>query len=242
MSLSPLAIPFFSCISSSKLCKRNQFLCKARDSLSYFDANLFCKILEEWESCTDLYSCFSQWQRFTYVCDEPSSSSFHVLLLNVRGLDLRWQEVLLLLLLSSFEFNTLILLETDDIEISFHQKLFCNYRFVYQKGENRNGGVIMLIKEGISISRVPCKLPNVRIVDVIDEEEFRLIGIYAPTSETWIWDDLFPFLSKRCIMFGDFNVDIMQGGKKLKSYSNELMNIFLLKLYRILQLRCVPIE
>ena len=61
MSLSLLTIPFFSCIPSSKLCKRNQFLCKARDPLSYFDANLFCKILEEWENCTDLYSCFSQW-------------------------------------------------------------------------------------------------------------------------------------------------------------------------------------
>ena len=141
MSLSPLTIPFFSYMSSSKLCKRNQFLCKARDSLSYFDANLFCKILEEWESCTDLYSCFSQWQRFTHVCDKPSSSSSsHVLLFNVCGLDLRWQEVLLLL--SSFEFDTLILLETGDIEISFHQKIFYNYRFLCQKGENRSGSVI----------------------------------------------------------------------------------------------------
>jgi hypothetical protein len=35
MSLSPLAIPFFSCISSSKLSKRNYFLFKAKDRFSH---------------------------------------------------------------------------------------------------------------------------------------------------------------------------------------------------------------
>ena len=110
MSLSPLALPFFSCASPSKLSKRNYFLCKAKSSLSHFDFNLFCKILQEWESSRNLHSCFSQWQSFTSVYDKPSSLSFHVLLFNVRGLDFRWQEVLLLI--SSFKFDVLILLET----------------------------------------------------------------------------------------------------------------------------------
>lgn len=100
MSLSPYAIPFFSCVPPSKLSKRNYYLCKAKNSLSHFDFNLFCKILEEWESCPNLDSCLSQWQCTTATSEEPSSSSFHVLLFNVRGLDFRWQEVLLLI--SSF--------------------------------------------------------------------------------------------------------------------------------------------
>ncbi|CAF3453526.1 unnamed protein product [Rotaria socialis] len=170
------------------------------------------EILEEWESSSNLYSCFSQWQSFTSVYEKPSSSSFHVLLFNVRGLDFRWQEVLLLI--SSFKFDALILLETGDIDISFYQNIFCHYRLLYQKGENRNGGVLMLMKEGISISRVPCKLPNVCVVDVKGEDAFRLIGVYAPDSKTWLWDDLSHFLSKKCIIYGDFNVDIMQDGKK----------------------------
>ncbi|CAF2079692.1 unnamed protein product [Rotaria magnacalcarata] len=72
----------------------------------------------------------------------------------------------------------------------------------------------MLFNESISISRVPCKLPNVCVVDVNGEEVVRLIGIYAPDSKTWSWDDLSHLLSKKCIVYGDFNVDIMKDGKK----------------------------
>ncbi|CAM2703188.1 unnamed protein product [Rotaria socialis] len=72
----------------------------------------------------------------------------------------------------------------------------------------------MLMKEGISIIRVPCKLPNVCVVDVKGEDAFRLIGVYAPDSKTWLWDDLSHFLSKKCIIYGDSNVNTMQDGKK----------------------------
>ena len=212
MTLSPRAVPFFSCVSPSKLSKRNHFLCKAKDSLSHFDFNLFCKILEEWESTPNLYSCFAHWQKFTSISDTPSSSPCHVLSFNVRGLDLRWQEVLLLV--SSFKFDALILIETGEIDISFHEKIFSNFKIYYQKGENRNGGVLMLIREGILCNRVPCKLANVCVVDIKGVEDFRLISVYAPDSKTWSWDDLSPFLSKKCIIYGDFNVDLLQDGKK----------------------------
>ncbi|CAF1213925.1 unnamed protein product [Rotaria sordida] len=46
------------------------------------------------------------------------------------------------------------------------------------------------------------------------EEDFRLIGVYASDSKTWSWDDLSHFLSKKCVIYGDFNVDIMQDRKK----------------------------
>jgi hypothetical protein len=41
--------------------------------------------------------------------------------------------------------------------------------------------------------------------------------VYAPASKTWSWDDLSPFLSKKCIIYGDFNVDVMQDGTKADS-------------------------
>lgn len=111
MSLSPSAIPFFSCTSSYKLVKRDHFLCKAKNCLSSFDFNLFCEILMEWESSLFLHSCFSLWQELTPVCDVKDHSSLRVLSFNVRGLDLRWHEVLLLI--SSFKLDILILLESS---------------------------------------------------------------------------------------------------------------------------------
>jgi len=59
MTLSPLSTPFFSCSSFSQICKRDFFICKAKESLSKFDFNLFCEVLDEWESCSTLSSCFS---------------------------------------------------------------------------------------------------------------------------------------------------------------------------------------
>ncbi|CAF4713690.1 unnamed protein product, partial [Rotaria socialis] len=115
-----------------------------------------------------------------------SSTSLHVLLFNVRGLDLRWQEVLLLI--SAFKFDALILVETGEFDISFHQKIFKDYRLLYQKGENRNGGVLILIKESFSISRVSCSIPNICVVDIKGEDNLRIIGVYAPDSKSWSWD------------------------------------------------------
>src|SRR5437868_5248303 len=110
MSSSSSSLPFFSCISSHKLHKRNYFLCKAKECLSFFEFNLFCEVLKEWECSITLRSCFSVWQKFVPVYVNPSLSSLHILSFNVRGLDLRWQEVLRLQ--DSFKFDVLILLET----------------------------------------------------------------------------------------------------------------------------------
>jgi hypothetical protein len=210
MSLSPSACSFFSCISPSKLAKRNYFLCKAKDRLSHFDFNLFCKILKEWESSPSLPSCFALWQKFVPVHGTSNSSSLRILSFNVRGLDLRWQEILLLI--SSFKFDALILLETGVFDTSFHENFFSNFKSFYQKGGNRNGGVLVLIRNDIAVSRVPCNLPNVCVIDIKGAEDFRLLGVYAPISKKWSWDDLSPFLTKKCIVFADFNVDVSVDG------------------------------
>ncbi|CAF2948356.1 unnamed protein product [Rotaria sp. Silwood2] len=217
MTLSPFAVPFFSCTSSYKLSKRNHFLCKAKASLSPFDFNLFCEILEEWETYPNLHSCFSRWQNFVQVSgkSKPKFLSYSILSFNVRGLDLRWQEVLLLI--SSFKFDILVLIETGMIDISFYEKIFSNFKIFFQKGENKHGGIVVLVREGIISSRIRCDLPNVCVVDIKGEEDFRLLGVYAPNSKSWSWDDLSLFLSKKCIIYGDFNVDIMQDGQIAES-------------------------
>ena len=50
---------FFSCVSSYQIQKRDFLLCKAKECLSQFDFNMFRDILEKWESCLTLDSCFS---------------------------------------------------------------------------------------------------------------------------------------------------------------------------------------
>ncbi|CAF5192434.1 unnamed protein product, partial [Rotaria magnacalcarata] len=169
---------------------------EAKASLSHFDFNLFCEILEEWETYPNLHSCFSSWQNFVQVSgkSKPKLLSYSILSFNVRGLELRWQEVLLLI--SSFKFDILVLIET---------------------GENKHGGIVVLVKEGIISTRIRCDLPNVCVVDIKGEKDFRLLGVYAPNSKSWSWDDLSLFLSNKCIIYSDFNVDIMQDGQIAES-------------------------
>jgi hypothetical protein len=216
MTLSTKSQPFFSCISPLKLCKRNSFLSKAKDCLSHFDFNLLSDILNEWECCLFLHSCFSVWEKFVPKYNNTIlSSSLHILSFNVRGLDLRWQEVLLLT--TSYKLDILILLETGNFEFSFYEKIFSNFRIFYQKGENRNGGVLVMIRLGIHVSRINCKIPNICIVDVKTEEELRILGVYAPLSKSWSWEDLSSFITKKCVVFGDFNVDLNQDTNKAES-------------------------
>ncbi|CAF3703793.1 unnamed protein product, partial [Rotaria sordida] len=66
----------------------------------------------------------------------------------------------------------------------------------------------------LKLERYLIQMKKIKEVDVKGEEDFRLIGVYASDSKTWSWDDLSHFLSKKCIIYGDFNVDIMQDRKK----------------------------
>ncbi|CAF2066750.1 unnamed protein product [Rotaria magnacalcarata] len=87
----------------------------------------------------------------------------------------------------------------------------------YQKGENKNGGVLVLLKLDIQVTRIECKLPNVCILNIKGGEVLRIVGVYASESKSWTWDDLSQFLSRKCVVFGDFNVDIDHNGKKAET-------------------------
>jgi hypothetical protein len=212
MTLSPFSSPFFCCSSFIQTSMRNLFLDKAKNNLSHFDCKLFCAILSEWESCPLLSSCFSLWKNYVCADSSISLSSLHVLMFNVRGLDVRWQEVLLLI--SSSNTDIVILLETGRLDLSFYYQSFSNFKLFYQLGENRNGGVLILVRSELHVKRVDCSIPNVCIIDVKLEDECRIVGVYAPDSRSWCWQDLSPLVSDKCIVFGDFNVDLEQDGIK----------------------------
>ncbi|CAF4646630.1 unnamed protein product, partial [Rotaria socialis] len=130
-------------------------------NLSHFDFSLYSQILAEWESSPLLLDCFKIWEPFKVIDTSSIVKSLHILSFNVRGLDLRHQEVLLLA--NTFKFDILILLETE-------------------LGENSNGGVVIFVRNDLKTERMVCNLPNVCAIDIIAEEPIRIIGVYAPET------------------------------------------------------------
>ena len=132
MNLSPLATAFFHFTSPSKVSDRSFFLNYAESNFSTFDHKLFKQLVDEWESCCVLSSCFSLWKKYVRTDCVSSISSLHCLSFNVRGFNHRWNEVL----------------------------LFFDRTIYYQKGENSFGGVVMLIRKEIKTKRCECKTWN----------------------------------------------------------------------------------
>ncbi|CAF1305368.1 unnamed protein product [Adineta ricciae] len=46
--------------------------------------------------------------------------------------------------------------------------------------------------------------------------------VYAPDSKSWSWDHLSPFVTERCVFFGDFNVDFEQDKAKADLFTDWL--------------------
>ena len=45
-------------------------------------------------------------------------------------------------------------------------------------------------------------------VDVVTEETTRIVGVYASECRSWKWEQISPFITNNCILFGVFNVDL----------------------------------
>ncbi|CAF4977014.1 unnamed protein product, partial [Rotaria socialis] len=97
----------------------------------------------------------------------------------------------------------------------------------YQKGENKFGGVLVMVRNFMQVKRVECSLPNVCVVDVKSEEEIRIVGVYASESRSWNWQQISPLLSENCVIYGDFNVDLEQDGSKAVGLLNWADSYFL---------------
>ncbi|CAF1307739.1 unnamed protein product [Didymodactylos carnosus] len=146
----------------------------------------------------------------------------HTLCFHIRGLGLRWGEVLLLTL--NGKFDVITLLETGKFCKSTITNAFSDYNMFYQKGENPHGGVLILIKQYIRVSRIQSDVPNICVVDLHMDESIRLIGMYAPESKNWTWNDLFNVITNKCILIGDFNVDLeedIDNGKNLLGWADK---------------------
>jgi hypothetical protein len=150
MILSPNTSEFFPRNPTSQnTC--NLFLSNVQPTLSRRDFNLLFTVVQEWHDKPTLASCLSSWKKFTRNDTKDSFSHLHVLCFNVRGLDRRWNEVLLLG--SIYAPDVLVLVEVGQIDHSLIAASFATFRSFYQPGENNHGGVIMLVRQGITASR-----------------------------------------------------------------------------------------
>ncbi len=41
-----------------------------------------------------------------------------------------------------------------------------------------------------------------------------MIGIYAPESRSWKWEDVSQFITPKCAIYGDFNIDLKKDNTK----------------------------
>ena len=156
-----------------------------------------------WKKHHTLLQTLLQQQLFSYI---------YLLCFNVRGLKLRWGEVCLLV--QKHHSDILVLGELEQVDLSLVGAALANYNVFYQAGDNSHGGVLVLTRKDIIVTRVTCSLPNVCVIDIPLSEPIRMIAIYAPVNKTWSWTDLRPFITSRCMIMGDFNVDIERDGDK----------------------------
>ncbi|CAF0971151.1 unnamed protein product [Rotaria magnacalcarata] len=71
-----------------------------------------------------------------------------------------------------------------------------------------------MVKSSLNVKRVECILPNVCAVDILTEETTRIIGVYASENRSWKWEQISPFITNNCALFGDFNVDLEMDASK----------------------------
>jgi Reverse transcriptase (RNA-dependent DNA polymerase)/Endonuclease/Exonuclease/phosphatase family len=188
----------------------NRFLHASKQSLTSKDFCLLTEIITEWHSASSLVELFHQWVPHRKSSSSLSYAYLHILCFNVRGFNPRWGEVCLLV--EKHSFDILVLGEVGNVDFSLIGAALSNYKTFYQAGENAHGGVLVLIKNGLSATRVSCEVPNVCVIDLLLEETTRLIALYAPASKSWRWSDLTPFISKQCMVMGDFNIDMETDG------------------------------
>ena len=112
----------------------------------------------------------------------------HAVSFTFRGFESRWQEVPHRT--TSSKFGMLVLLETDDVDISFCAQAFPNFRICFQYGENKCGGMLVMARSGTQLSRVKYKLLNVCSIDMKLIDELRIVAVYAHASRPRSWNQL----------------------------------------------------
>ncbi|CAF1411737.1 unnamed protein product, partial [Adineta steineri] len=182
------------------------------------------EVLSEWYASHTLNSIRCEWEKKT----NPSSSQnvpLNILSYNVEGWGTRSLEVTDLI----FKVDSSICVFTE-VGLLWDSFKVPHFNSFYQKGTNKNGGVMIAIGKHLKATRIEVNIDNTVIVDVTGlTEPVRIIGIYWAHDQVRDMKDLDPFIIKNTIISGDFNATVQEWGspstdtrgRKLKSWTED---------------------
>lgn len=142
----------------------NSFLKVSSCMLTHQEFILLADIIAEWNLSPSITDIIAHWQSRKRAQPQNAQTNWQIISFNVRGLDPRWDEVCLLM--RSHHADIMVLIEVGHFDLTLVEASFSNHQVFYQKGENSHGGVLTLVRKGISTDRIKCKIPNVCVVDL----------------------------------------------------------------------------
>ena len=108
--------------------KATQFLNSVSNVLSEKDLALLSQIISEWHTASTLNDLLLNWKIFHKPNVHQADSFIHFLCFNVRGLDLRWDEVCLLV--KQHRFDIIVLGEVGRVDFSWLGAAFPSENFM----------------------------------------------------------------------------------------------------------------
>lgn len=174
------------------------------------------------DSNTDLASN-SYHVTLPFVCKTIlAKSDLRSMCLNIRSLRKNFDELQILLNLLSGKVDVIILTETWTDKDSFIPCLIGYNSFASNTKINQNSGVVIYVKEELKAHSVSVKpqisssFNVVQIQFVLQGLKFSILGVYRSPSQndfgqfvSYLQELLVSCLDSKCIVAGDFNVDIM---------------------------------
>jgi len=128
------------------------------------------------------------------------------MLYNVHGLGSRSLEVIELI--NKVEASFIICTEVREI---WDRHPIPDYNMFYEKGTNKNGGVVIAVGKHLKATKVETNMENTVVIDIFGlNEPLRVIGIYWPDSQKRDINEISNFVTNNTIIAGDFNASVRQ--------------------------------
>ena len=166
-------------------------------------------VLSEWFSSSTLNSTLRQWEDHNQQKESrinTHSDPMTFVLYNVQGLNSRGLEVIELI--NKVEASFIICTEVGE---AWRKCSIPDFNMFYEKGTNKNGGVIIGVGKHLKATKLETKLSNTLVLDIFGlNEPLRVIGIYWPDSQKRDINEISQFIIGNTIIAGDFNATVKQ--------------------------------
>ena len=99
-----------------------------------------------------------------------------------------------------------------------------DFNLFYEKGTNKNGGVVIAVGKHLKASKVETNMPNTLIIDIFGlNEPVRVIGVYWPESQKRDTNEISQFITGNTVIAEDFNVTVSAWGSAKMDKRGEIV-------------------